>query len=312
MSVTAAPHPLRFVGRACVAAVLVACAMPISPALAAPRGAKPEAAPVATAASAPVRSLLAELTAGREARRQARLALIAYGPPFIPELVAEFDSEIFTIRWEIANILGLIGHPDAVPALVERVLVDANPHVRWRSLWALRNIPDDSIPERFRAELENPDATLRWNAAVGGSLFGVADGLPILQAGTVATQEFRAWEAVNALSRLTDRSSVPVLQAVLAQHRSRLRREAVLSLGQLLDQPGAIDTVVRALADDDPELRWRAAMVLGRASGAEATVATVALRERQAIEADDQVQEHLERSLRRLRKGRSSSRQLRE
>ena len=239
--------------------------------------------------------LMQRLLVSRDERRAARAEIIALGSTMTEALVSYLDSTEFTLRWEVANILGTTRDPSGVDALVGAVLHDDNPHIRWRSLWALGNMPDPSIPDRFRAALDDPDPTVRWNAAVGGSMFGVQETLPHLQRRLAGGEPFQLWEAVNALGRITDSSSVDVITEFLAGADKKLRRECVLTLGKLLPYPAARIRLIAMLDDDDPGVRWRAAMGLGRVALDEATA--VALGARLQVEQDPEVVRYLERSL---------------
>ena len=234
------------------------------------------------------------------------MQLIAMGRGATGELIAHFTSPEFTIRWEIANILGSTRDPDAADALVDRILHDANSHVRWRSLWALSQVEAPGIGEAFLKALPAADGRLKMNAAVGCSMFGVKEALPVLYENLHSADAFTAWEAVNALSRIHEPSSVEHLEVTFDRADARLRRECVLSLGKMR-YPAAWDLSIRALDDSDPGVRWRAAMVLADRSEDRAQAA---LERRRGIETDPEVIRHLDRSLKRIadKKARSQAR----
>jgi HEAT repeat protein len=241
-----------------------------------------------------VEQLLGQLTLGREPRRTARDELLSMGPSVIPLLAEHFDSPEFTVRWEIANMLGILAQPAAVEPLVEQSLGDADTHIRWRSLWALSQIPDDSIGERFRSALSSEDEARRWHAHLGAAMFGVREALGGLQEGVNHPDPFHAWSAVNALGLIPDPTSVAVLRSALESDTDRLRREAVQSLGKMTGLPGVTEVLLGALDDADPGVRWRAARFLSRNRTA---AVTEALERRLQVETDDLVIQNLERSL---------------
>lgn len=246
-------------------------------------------------ASASVEQLLEELTKGKDRRKRARATILAMGPSATALLIANFGSPLFTVRWEIANILGATRDPRAIESLVDRVLHDHNSHVRWRSLWALGNMPQSpAIAAHFRAALHSDVDSVRWNAAVGGSMFSVWEALPVIRTGIHSTNRFRVWEAIDALSRLPDRSSVALLDTVVNRPDVWLRREAVLALGRLQQYPASTDRLIVSLEDEDAGVRWRAAMSLAKTNRA---TAVEALRRRLRIESDPLVIEHLEEAL---------------
>ncbi|OGL41827.1 MAG: hypothetical protein A2161_18665 [Candidatus Schekmanbacteria bacterium RBG_13_48_7] len=215
--------------------------------------------------SGDVASLVQQLTKSRELRTEARKKLISLGKAATAGLISYKESSEFTIRWEIANILGSTKDPAGLDTLINFVLRDENPHVRWRSIWALSQHDDPSIGERFRSYFNDGNKTIRWNAAVGGSMFSVKETLPILKEGLSSPDDFTAWEAVNALSRIFDQESVKLLIPILEGSVERVRRESVLSLGKM-KYPEARDLLIKYLSDKDPGVRWRSAMSLANYS----------------------------------------------
>jgi HEAT repeat protein len=243
-----------------------------------------------------VDQLVQEFTKGSEARKKAREQLTARGKEVSDDLIRYFDSSEFTIRWEVANFLGSLRDPKGVESLVDHVLRDDNSHVRWRSLWALTQITDPTIPDRFRKELDNEDGTIRWNAAVGSSMFDVREALPVIYEGLKSSDEFAAWEGVNALSRMHEKDSVEHLREVLARPSLRLKRETAISLGKMR-YPDARDLLVETLDDEDSGVRWRAAMSL---SNFKDDLVRKALEARQKVETDKEVIKHIDNSLRQI------------
>src|SRR6202035_1504228 len=94
---------------------------------------KPKTTPAAVAASNPLIDALA-----RESdRATARAKLAKRGVEAVPLLLANIAHSDSQIRWEVVNLLGAISDARALDALAERAMLDLNPHIRWRSLWAL-------------------------------------------------------------------------------------------------------------------------------------------------------------------------------
>jgi len=75
-----------------------------------------------------------------ESRQDARKQLVALGADAVPALLASARHSDSHVRWEIVNLLGLIGDARGLGALKESATRDENPHVRWRSLWALSRV----------------------------------------------------------------------------------------------------------------------------------------------------------------------------
>ena len=232
-------------------------------------------------------------------RAEVRTALKEIGRPATPVLLKHAGDADYQVRWEIANAQGDIHDPRAIPQLVEFVLGDENPHVRWRSIWALREYPDHQLAlERLLAAHESEAETTRWNAAVGLSMFDDKSCLPTIHAGLGQPDDWRSWEAVNALSRVHDETSLTHLEPFLSTGSERFRREAAVSMG-LIGDSKATALLVRLLNDSDPQVRWRAAMSLGRIGDKKTADA---LRSRRLVETDDFVIEHLVKAIGRLSK----------
>jgi len=228
----------------------------------------PPAEPAASLAGESVRGAVERLVGQLEdpaTRRAAREALVAAGPAAVQPLLPFLGDPEMTVRWEVATILGTIGDPAAVPALIQRAVVDDNPHVRWRSLWSLSRFDRsrEATVSSLRQFLSSPRDGERWNAAVALSMFGESDGVPLFNAGVWHLDPWRRWEAINALGRVHDAASVQVLASVLAADRPRERQEAVLSLGKIGGER-AVGLLVAALEDPAEDVRWRACLALGR------------------------------------------------
>lgn len=201
-------------------------------------------------------------------RNAARAGILAIGKDATPTLLTRFNDPDFTIRWEMANIQGDLRDDRAVTALVDNVLYDMDPHIRWRSIWALNEFPpatDQRTIGLLKEATTNVNWATRWNAAIGLSMFRVQECLPFLEKGITDENSWRRWEAINALGRIHDERSADFLGPVLLNSTDkRERSEAVLSLGKV-GTPKAIDLLISVLEDADQGVRWRACMALGLA-----------------------------------------------
>lgn len=211
-----------------------------------------------------------------EARKQARTKLIEMGLEAVPTLIDATRDEANVIRWEAVNALGMIAEKytdavlPAVPALVERVLIDWDPHVRWRSLWALsvfpKEVTETQIVPGLGQGLENDDPRIVWNAVVGRAFLKQSDVAPLLNQGVLENEGFAQWEAVFCLRMVHDDESILLLAELIVDietSEERLRQEAAMTLGQIGD-PRAIPALVAALRDPEAHVRWRAAAALAK------------------------------------------------
>lgn len=79
----------------------------------------------------------------RDAREEVRVKaaneLLRYGKEVVPRLIHESTSGYIRVRFEVSRLLGRIGDPEAVPALVAR-LDDKSANVAKAAAWSLGNI----------------------------------------------------------------------------------------------------------------------------------------------------------------------------
>ena len=217
-------------------------------------------------------------------------------PDDVQALIAATRDEDWSVRWEAVNALGVLGDPAALESLVERALVDVNSHPRWRSLWAISTIDPDGTEAilALTPGLDDADPEVVRNAAVAIAFFSGASAIPELIEGLSDTDEFRRWEAVFSLRNFQDEAVtdglIPLLSAS-AEPAVRVRNEVALSLGGI-DDDRVAPALFEALRNDpSPEVRWRAAMTLGRNVGPESLDD---LRAALADEMDDRVRQFIE------------------
>ncbi len=208
--------------------------------------------------------LIVDLGAGKEARKEAREALIAMGTEAIEPLTKRLDDGDFTTRWEAVNIMGYIGDKSAGPALVAAATGDSDVPVRWRSMWALNMLDDPALVPALVDIMQGDDEGRSWHAAVALSMLGSHEAVPALAGGLEHKDDWVRWEAVNGLGRVHDERTVKLLgERVLDDPVTRVRQEAALSLGRMRDA-GAVQFLEKALQDREMQVRWRAAMALGQ------------------------------------------------
>jgi HEAT repeat protein len=247
------------------------------------------------ALAAKVNALVDRLAGTRAQRDAARRQIVALGRSATPVLVTRTRDKEFNVRWEMANIQGDVHDPRAIPAIVESVLVDDNPHVRWRSLWALKTYQDHKlIVALLLRAMGSNDEDRRWNAAAGLSMFDEPACIPALHAGLSSPDGGRRWEAINSLGRIHDAGSAHALApTILTSKQERERGEAALSLMKI-GGPEAIRLLIQALGDEAPGVRVRVVSSLGSMKATEARPALLALKK---TEKDKMVIERLDKAL---------------
>jgi HEAT repeat protein len=225
-------------------------------------------APQLPTVSSAVDGKTADLVAGlgsdsSDERKQAREALLALGPEALAALLQRIEDPEFRVRWEVVNTLGYLGEAQAMLPLVDRVVFDPNPHVRWRSMWALAALQhDDAVTAELLQRMT--DDSQRWNAAVGLSMFARPQAIPVLLEGLNSDDSWILFEAVFCLGRSFDENTSKALVALLDHPETKTRQDVVMSLGKIGDAT-AVGGLVRALGDPEAGVRWRAAMNLQRA-----------------------------------------------
>ena len=222
--------------------------------------------------------------------------LTDHGAVAVPHLIARARDPRLAMRWEVVNLLGQLKAPEGVETLIERIAEDVDPHVRWRSMWAIKRIPDVTVPDRLAAVCE--DAGSRgWNACVGLSLFADSRALSRLRQGLTSPDDWVRWEAVDSLGRVYDEHTSKELAQLLDDPQKRVRQEVVLSLAEIGDD-NALSTLLKALEAPSAEVRWRAAMGLARRASSEQLAV---LEQKLAKESDANTRKHLEKAVSRLR-----------
>ncbi|MEA3337824.1 MAG: HEAT repeat domain-containing protein [Chloroflexota bacterium] len=103
-----------------------------------------------------------ELTAHRNA---AQVALLNLGEKAVPSLVIGLRSRETPVRRNAAELLGFIGSPSAVNALLRVAKQDAEPIVREEAVWALGEIGEERIRLALQALAKtDPDPVVRIEA----------------------------------------------------------------------------------------------------------------------------------------------------
>lgn len=182
-------------------------------------------------------SLLADLTAGNEARRWAAIALgQSHNSRVLSPLISALqdDSELY-LPLAAAIALGELGLPGAVPALVaaladtRRLFGDA-PNI---AMQALESIGQASIPALIAALTDGPPQQRRWAARVLGKLGRPDDPslLEHLRAALRDTDSLVRWEAVDAFEAVAGTGALSDIRPLLADPDADVRDSVITILG---------------------------------------------------------------------------------
>jgi len=186
------------------------------------------------------------------------------GPDALEALVAALKDKNPIVRGEAAKGLGWMCNPKAVPPLLDTLENDDSARARAVAAWSLGRIGDRRAAEPVVAALGDAAKEVRRSAARAlGDLGDRRAVEPVAAALGDAVKEVRWW-AAHALGALGDPRAVPALVAALKDTEADVRREAVNALGEIGD-PRAVPALVESLEKDSEELvRCTAAGALGK------------------------------------------------
>ena len=238
-----------------------------------------------------------------EVRRSATYALELMGTTAksaIPALIAAFKRP--DEQFSTSTALSQMGQP-AIAAL-SQALRDPDLAIRSGALSALGRMGHaaKSTAPQILPHLKASSSKIQVQAAWALQLMGEepAPLLPVLMTALKDSQEEIRLLAIETLGRMgkAAKPAVPLLVAILKDPNPRLdslvRTKAAEALGQL----GETQTLIAALQDQKPYVRWRAAYVLGRmgtAAKPAIPALTIALQD-----SDELVQRETKSALKRL------------
>jgi HEAT repeat protein len=222
---------------------------------------------------------------GHAERAPLRKQLERAGALAVPVLLDGLASADDFTRWEAVNLLGILAPDNALDAVVEYALGENERHAKWRAFWAVSRFNRHKTRLLLHAAVSQPEADRRWRAALMLSMMGDQTAGPVLLAGLDNCDRWIQWEALGAIKALGIAGAGARVAKFLQRDQPRhLRQEAVLALGAIPDG-NTVGFLVKALNDHEPQLRWRASMVLARRG----TAALQKLRARLRRERDGKV-----------------------
>jgi HEAT repeat protein len=212
---------------------------------------------------------LVEALAGRDAnlRTMAAQLLVKLGTTGIPRLTQILASAHPATRQLVADILGEIRHPSAVPALLEAARGEYFT-VRARVAPALAKIGDAQAVPILIALLADNEPTVRIAAALAVGVFRDKSSLIRLSDLLLEDREIEVRQAAaQALAATLLPEAVPYFIETMADSFWWYEREnAALPLLDALAKfgPDAVEPLVDALTHTEGTVRRSAAIVLGR------------------------------------------------
>lgn len=183
---------------------------------------------------------------------QAAQALGSLGTPAIDALVRALKKNDKHIRLGIIEALTVIRDPRAVAALTD-TLKDASSEVRWETAIALGEIGDERATVPLVQALKDHDKYVRFGAAFALAKIGWKPADDTEKAFYFAGMQ--EWKAVKMMGK----SAIPALSHILNDRDSNVRQKVIGILGEIGD-PEATPALVRSLADENTEVRWKAVL----------------------------------------------------
>jgi HEAT repeat protein len=163
------------------------------------------------------------------------------------------------VQYEAAGALGDIRDPGAVEPLVTALKNDEISGVRWKAAEALSKIGAPAVDALIGA-LRHDDDDVRWKAAIALGEIGDPRSIDPLLILLCDEDRFVKSHAAYALSMIGEPAVDPLICA-LNEGDGNLRWGAAIALGKI-QNPRAIEPLIRALADKYENVRAESAAAL--------------------------------------------------
>ena len=218
---------------------------------------------------------LTDALASRDASMQtlAGQILIKMGTIAIPRLSQHLDTAHPETRQRVADILGEIRHPSALPALTEAARGEYFT-VRARAASALARIGDASAVPTLNALLGDPEPTVRIAAALAVGIFRDPSSIIPLSDLLLEDREIEVRQAAaQGLAETHLKEAIPYFIEAMADSFWWYEREnaAEVLLASLTKfGADAVEPLVGALGHNEATVRRSAAIVLGQIGDARA------------------------------------------
>lgn len=169
------------------------------------------------------------------------------------------------VRRYLALVLGKLGDPSAVPALLAAAK-DPDSETRLYSVWALGALADPRALDTVLEASQSPDAGVRKMAAYVLGRLNSRAAVPRLKVLLEDSVTDVRWNAAIALARLGDAAGLPVLRSMvdraslsrmpLAGDQAESAMVSAVKAIALLNDPGTLE-LLEKIEREDPNLRVR-------------------------------------------------------
>ena len=200
---------------------------------------------------------------------QVQSVIEAFGPETAPALIRGLDDPEEAVRTTALDGLHLIRPPTAVPALVNCMKTNSGDFQRRIAAQVLGDIGDPVAVPALIDVLKNPNLSMGQEAARALGQIGDPAAVPALIEALCAPDSWLRFYASEALGFISDKRAVPPLIKALCDAEARVRVSAAFALGDFGDTAQA-EHLLPLLNDSDQSVRSAAAKclaMLGRPEG---------------------------------------------
>jgi HEAT repeat protein len=192
-----------------------------------------------------------------EIQIEAAKSLKSLGPDAIGMVLKKINTRTRTLRLGIIEALAVIKDPRAVDPLLES-LGDRDAEVRWGSAIALGEIRDERAIPGLKKALGDPDKYVRYGTSFALSKIEWKQDTLLEKAELFYGMQ--EWGALKGMGK----SAIGVLETARKDRDIGIRLKAVELLGEIHDE-GVTPSLIRALADENSDVRWKSVLVSAKA-----------------------------------------------
>jgi len=174
-------------------------------------------------------------------------------------LIFALQNKDPTVQYDAAEALGDIGDERAVEPLLTALKNDETGGVRWKAAEALSKLGTPAVAGLISA-LQHDDDDVRWKAAIALGEIGDPKSISPLISLLCDDDRYVRSRSAYALSMIGEPAVDPLIHA-LREGDGNLRWGAAIALGKI-QNPRAIEPLIRALADKYENVRAESAAAL--------------------------------------------------
>lgn len=185
-------------------------------------------------------------------QKAATLALGSLGPDAVDHLIAALKTRDALMKLGVIEALGRIRDPRSVEPLLT-CLGDESNEVRWVTAIALGEIEDPRAIGPLARLLRDPDKYVRYGAAFALTRIGWKPGDQTERA--LYFMGLEEWKVLREIGS----PSIPALVSAMKDRDANVRLKVLDTLGDLRCRD-AEPMVLKALSDENSDVRWRAVL----------------------------------------------------